>query len=626
MIRLFGEQVRRLDSVYRDQPYFVGVKARLLAGFNLLMLVFVPVNILKLFLIQPPYLAVRLALTLAMGAAALLSLRWIWKGRLELAGTGLAVGLIVPTHALVFLAGTFLEPLSGAILLFAVDIVLVLIAIVFTPRRVALGLLAIVVASHIGFFWLALQRDPIPGTLRFAADTLSLDGLFALGFIFCLGLALIHMIETAHLRSEEALQATRRMNENLERLVSERTCELEAATRRATEASRAKSEFLANMSHEIPTPLNGIIASSDLLQHHPGLPPAAGEQVRLIAESDDLLLNLLSDILDFSKIEAGQLALEQHSFKLAGIVADTVALVAAKAGAGGVRVEFVVAPDLPPQVEGDSYRLRQVLLNVLSNAIKFTPPGGRVHIAVTSAAPRADPAPVRFEVRDTGIGMDAMVLARIFERFTQADTSTTRRFGGSGLGLAISSRLVAIMGGRLEVESAPGQGSTFHYTIPLRPITAAAGSTAAPVRLEAHLNLRVLVAEDNAVNLKIIGHQLTQLGCQFEIARDGEEALAALQQESLPDVILMDCHMPKLDGWEATRRIHSWAHDPLAFRKRAAAIPIVALTAAALPEERARCVAAGMNDFLAKPMKLEELHRALVVHARASVESAAAQK
>jgi CheY-like chemotaxis protein len=327
-------------------------------------------------------------------------------------------------------------------------------------------------------------------------------------------------------------------------------------------------------------------------------------------------LNLLSDILDFSKIEAGQLELEKHSFKLAATVADTVALVAAKAGAGAVRVEFAVAPELPPQVEGDSYRLRQVLLNLLSNAIKFTPPGGRVQIAVTSAVPQADPAPVRFEVRDTGIGMDATVLARIFERFTQADTSTTRRFGGSGLGLAICSRLVEIMGGRLEVESTPGHGSTFHYTIPLRPIEAAAGSSAAPARRVTHLNLRVLVAEDNVVNQKLIGHQLKQLGCQFEIARNGEEALAALQQESLPDVILMDCHMPDLDGWEATRRIRGWAGDPLAFRKKAAALPIIALTAAALPEERARCLEAGMNDFLAKPMKLEDLHRVLRKFAR----------
>jgi CheY-like chemotaxis protein len=226
---------------------------------------------------------------------------------------------------------------------------------------------------------------------------------------------------------------------------------------------------------------------------------------------------------------------------------------------------------------------------------------------------------VRFEVRDTGIGMDEAALARIFERFTQADSSTTRRFGGSGLGLAISSRLVEIMGGRLEVESAPGRGSTFHYTIPLRPVSPTAGVPAAPAQPDTHLRLRVLVAEDNAVNQKIIGAQLRQLGCEFAIARDGEEALAALQQEALPDVILMDCHMPNLDGWETTRRIRSWADDPLALRKKAAAIAIVALTAAALPEERARCVAAGMNDFLAKPMKLEELRRVLVkLHAAAA--------
>jgi CheY-like chemotaxis protein len=174
------------------------------------------------------------------------------------------------------------------------------------------------------------------------------------------------------------------------------------------------------------------------------------------------------------------------------------------------------------------------------------------------------------------------------------------------------------MGGRLEVESAPGQGTSFHFTIPLRPIAAVAAKPAAPARLEPRLNLRVLVAEDNAVNQKIIGAQLTQLGCQWTIACDGGEALAALQQEPLPDVVLMDCHMPNVDGWEATRRIRAWAGDPLASRQEAAAIPIIALTAAALPEERARCVAAGMNDFLAKPMKLAELHRVLLTYPRAT--------
>jgi CheY-like chemotaxis protein len=218
---------------------------------------------------------------------------------------------------------------------------------------------------------------------------------------------------------------------------------------------------------------------------------------------------------------------------------------------------------------------------------------------------------VRFEVRDNGIGMDAETISRIFERFVQADTSTTRRFGGSGLGLAISSRLSRMMGGALEVESTPGKGSCFHFTLALKPVAALAIEPSAYDGPPRSLELRVLVAEDNAVNQKILSAQLAQLGCQFEIAPDGEFALAALEQGRVPDVILMDCHMPRLDGWETTKRIRSWARETDPVRRQASRVPVIALTAAALPEERLRCLEAGMNEFLAKPVKLLDLHRAL---------------
>jgi signal transduction histidine kinase/CheY-like chemotaxis protein len=621
MIRPIAEQVRQLDSVYRGQPYFVGVQARLLAAFDLLIFIFVPLNVGKLLWLQLPGTPTRLVLNAFMLVAAVVSFRWLRRGQLNYAGSGLALALVLPVHVLLFLSHPYPHPLAAAIQLFAYDLVFLLLALVFASRWVAQLLFAVILVCHVAFYWVALHTLPIAGSLEFAADTLFRDGLFALCFVFGLGLAISRMIKTAHLRSEEALRETRRTNENLERLVSERTRELENATHRATEASRAKSEFLANMSHEIRTPLNGIIASSDLLARRPDLPVPATEHLRVISESGDLLLKLLSDILDFSKIEAGQLGLEKHSFELAATVADTVALVAPRAEAGTVQLGFTVAPDLPRHVEGDSYRLRQVLLNLASNAIKFTPTGGRVEIAVTSLQPRADPALVHFEVRDTGLGMDDAVLGRIFERFTQADSSTTRRFGGSGLGLAISWRLVQIMGGKLEVKSAPGQGSRFFFAIPLKLAHIAPDAAAAPTRAETRLDLRVLVAEDNAVNQKIIGHQLKQLGCRFTIANDGEAAVAALQQEPLPDVVLMDCHMPNMDGWEATRTIRSWAKDANALRQKAAALPIIALTAAALPEERARCVEAGMNDFLAKPMKIAELQRALAAHVRPATDA-----
>ena len=272
-----------------------------------------------------------------------------------------------------------------------------------------------------------------------------------MGLIFLLGMTLIRMIETAHRRSEESIRQSQKTNENLERLVSERTRDLEAASRQAMAASRSKSEFLANMSHEIRTPLNGIIASTDLLMRRADLSSEAREHVRLVFDSGELLLKILSDILDFSKIEAGQVTLERRPFDLLPTVDDTVTLMAQRAAEGSVQLDVAIAPELSRSFEGDSHRIRQVLLNLVSNAVKFTPAKGRVAVAVDFRIAKENPIPVHFEVRDTGIGMDETTTARIFERFTQADTSTTRRYGGTGLGLAISFRLVEMMGGCLEV-------------------------------------------------------------------------------------------------------------------------------------------------------------------------------
>ncbi len=611
MLRLLASAISRFDDAYRDRSYFAGLKARLLAVFNLLIFVWIPINVVKVLWIQPPELPRRLVINAIIMATAFISLRWLQRGRLERSADILAFGVFIPAHLAVLIAPSYREPLSIAVQLFALDLVFLLVTLVFGSRRVATSILGLVIASHVWLHFRALHGETIAGSLRFTADTLLRDGLFAIAFVFCLGFTLVFMIEAAHRRSEQALRETRATNENLERLVAERTRELEAVSQRAQESSRTKSEFLANMSHEIRTPLNGIIASSDLLRRRPDVPPAAAEYARLIADSGDLLLRLLGDILDFSKIEAGQLVLEQRPFTLAPIVADTIALLETRAAEGAVQLEFSLDPALPRHVSGDSHRLRQVLLNLTSNAIKFTPPGGRVQLTVSALAPHANPASVRFAVRDTGIGMDAATVVRVFERFTQADSSTTRRFGGSGLGLAISSHLVQLMGGKIEVESTPNRGSTFHFTLALPRLELAPDASPEPAPPAGELALHVLVAEDNLVNQKILAAQLTQLGCRHTIVHDGEEALATLAAGPLPDVILMDCHMPRLDGWETTRRLRAWADDNEPLRQRASGLPVIALSAAALPDERRRCREAGMNQFLAKPAKLAELHAAL---------------
>lgn len=611
MSRLFDRLVARIDSTYAAHSYFTRLKARLLAAVTALVLVWVPINVGQLFWAHAPHLGWRLGINLCITLAALWSLRATFRGQLARAGNTLAVATALPLYLLLFVGPKMDEPLATTSQLVLFNLVFLLLTLIFASRRIAIGIFLLMVTGFVALYATRLQVRPLPGSLEFAIGTLLRDGLFAIGFIFCLGFTLLWMIEAANRRSEQALRETRAMNENLEHLVAERTTALAKATRDAQESARTKGEFLANMSHEIRTPLNGIIGSSDLLRQRHDLPESAAEHVRIIAESGDLLLRLLGDILDFSKIEAGQLELEEHPFELGSILADTVALLASKAAESNVRLELKVADNLPPQVTGDSYRLRQVLLNLTSNAVKFTPPGGKVQVTVAAEAPQEDPVRVRFEVCDTGIGMDATTLGRIFERFAQADTSTTRRFGGSGLGLAISTHLVRLMGGKLEVESAPGKGSKFFFTLALPRATEAAVESPLVEPIGSELGLNVFVVEDNPINRSILGAQLTRLGCRHTMAYDGEQALAALASSPAPDVILMDGHMPNLDGWETTRRIRAWATDGSAHLRRVAALPVIALTAAALPEERRRCQESGMNEFLAKPVRLAELFHML---------------
>ncbi|HEX3552663.1 MAG TPA: ATP-binding protein [Thermoanaerobaculia bacterium] len=385
---------------------------------------------------------------------------------------------------------------------------------------------------------------------------------------------------------------------------------------RAEEASQAKSEFLANMSHEIRTPLNAVLGMMSLLLDSP-LSPVQREYVATARSSGAALLEVINDILDVSKIEAGRLDVEIAPFRLRECLDEALGILTPKAETRGLALHCRMADGVPAAVESDAARLRQILVNLLDNAIKFTP-RGEVRLEVEAGAEKDGLAELRFAVRDTGIGIPPDRMDRLFKPFSQADSSMTRLYGGTGLGLVISRRLAERLGGRMWAESEPGRGSAFFFTVRCRPAEKApsrlsagdagaagadeAGALASP-RLAERLPLRILLAEDNSVNLRVGLLMLERMGYLADVAGNGVEVLEALRRQPY-DLILMDVQMPGMDGLEATKRIR--AEFPRDGQPR-----IVAMTANVLREQREACLVAGMDDFVQKPVGFADLRAAL---------------